>query len=88
MDNMKDQTIKISGTTVEQDINIVLPSGKTIQVQYRNYEGDHKGNGATVDFILPESTPVNVWQGEDMKPAKKVRGSESSYMGDQIAIVL
>ena len=83
-----DALVKIARNTVEKDIAIVLPNGKRIVVQYRNYEGDDDGSGASLDIILPEPTFVHNWIGEEMKPAKNLKGHPAEHFADQLMIVL
>ena len=83
-----DALVKIKRQTVEKDIAIQLPSGKRIIVQYRNYEGDDDGTGASVDIVLPEPTFVHNWIGEGMKPCKTIKGHQAEHWADQLMIVL
>ncbi len=46
----------------ETDIDIVLPQGQVIQLQYRL-------EAPSLDVCLPEATSVTNWIGDDMKPA-------------------
>ena len=82
-----DKNIKIAGKTVEEDIVITLPDGREVLVQYRNYEGDNKGNGASLDIILPKPMNVYNWIGTEMKPAKIV-GAKEIHLADQLCIPL
>jgi hypothetical protein len=69
--------MKVKLTGVEKDVVLVLPDGREIEVQYRNYEGDKKtGEGASIDIVLPAPTAVNCYQGVEMKPAKQWGGGE------------
>lgn len=82
------KVIIIKGTT-EQDIYIVLPDGRQVTVQYRNYEGDTAtGSGGTLDVVLPEIMAVTNWEGSDMKPAARVNRQDHVRDADQIMVVL
>ena len=85
---MKTLKIRLGKKEVERDIDIVLPNGKAIQVQYRNYEGNlHNGHGASIDFIFPSKVVAHNWQGSEMKPAPIVHKREV-HLVDQIACIL
>ena len=47
----------------ETDIDVVLPGGKLIQLQYRL-------EGPSIDICLPAECVVTNWEGDDMKPAQ------------------
>lgn len=83
-----DALVKIAPETVEKDIAIALPNGKRIVIQYRNYEGDDDGTGASIDIILPEPTFVHNWIGEEMKPCKTIKDHPAEHFADQLMIVL
>jgi len=86
--NTKTLNVKLGKKEMERDINIVLPNGKTIQVQYRNYEGNlYNGHGASIDFIFPSKVVAHNWQGTEMKPAPTVNKKEV-HLVDQIACIL
>ena len=88
----KEKAMKVKLSGVEKDVVLVLPDGREIEVQYRNYEGDKKtGEGATVDFILPSPHPVYNFLGSDLKPSKKAKGFRKAtnvLEADQLTIVL
>jgi hypothetical protein len=46
----------------ECDVDLVLPNGQVISLQYRL-------EGPSLDVVLPEDTYVTNWQGDDMDPA-------------------
>ena len=46
----------------ETDVDIVLPNGQIIQLQYRL-------DSPSIDVWLPEATQVTNWIGDDMEPA-------------------
>lgn len=46
----------------DTDIDIVLPQGQVIQLQYRLLS-------PSIDVCLPEATSVTNWIGDDMEPA-------------------
>ncbi len=48
--------------TSDVDVNLRLPNGRIMVVQYRI-------EGGSIDICLPENTPVVNWQGDDMEPA-------------------
>lgn len=89
---MTSKRIKI-GKASEQDIILVMPNGKEVIIQYRNY-GDEDSQGypcATpcIDIILPENCPVSNWEGSDMKPATACcKKSPEVRMADQLCIPL
>ena len=80
-----DKTVKIPDVD-EYDINLVLPGGKKITVQYRDYDGE---DGATsIDVLLPEATLVYNWKGSDMKPAMGVREQPWVRCADQLMFMI
>jgi len=88
---MGTETIKLTPSDIEKDIQIVLPDGKkTIVLQWRNYEGElHNGHGATLDIILPYPAVACNWSGSEMKPAKVIdKRHPEQHLVDQIALVL
>ena len=86
---MKDQVVRIKAETVEQDINILLPGDRTLVLQYRNYEGNIKGHGASLDILLPGMAVVHNWKGSNMKPAKAFSKEHPEIrLADQLAIIL
>jgi hypothetical protein len=87
---MRIKKIKIPELIVEQDIIVVLPDGREVTLQYRNYEGNDRGEGASLDILLPKPMLVYNWIGSDMKPAKNLKGKgyEGQHVADQLCIPL
>lgn len=84
--------MKVKLTGVEKDVVLVLPNGREIVVQYRNYEGDRKtGEGASVDVILPAPTAVNCYRGVGLTPADAL-GKDKRHshirLADQLTMIL
>lgn len=78
--------IKINRRTVERDIDVVLPSGETIVLQYRAYDPEL---GPTVDILLPSPMPVNNFIGAGMSPAPRWRRTTGHHVrrADQLTLV-
>lgn len=57
--------IKIGKNVVEEDIELILPNGEKIVIQYRAYEED----GCTIDICLESNANVINWSDDDMTPA-------------------
>lgn len=57
----------------ETDINIVLPQGQIIQLQYRL-------ESPSIDVCLPEPTSVTNWIGDDMEPAPLAKRKTRSHV--------
>lgn len=51
----------------DTDVTLRLPNGQLMEVQFRVEQ-------PSVDFVLPEDCAVTNWQGDDMEPAKALRG--------------
>jgi hypothetical protein len=64
----------------DTDVNLVLPNGDTIALQYRV-------EGPSIDVVLPYDTSVTNWKGEDMEDAPKC-GKECIRLAKQLVIDL
>lgn len=64
----------------ETDIDVVLPNGQIIQLQYRL-------EAPSIDVCLPEVTSVTNWIGDDMEPAP-LHGKPHIHMAQQLVIDL
>lgn len=65
----------------ETDINVVLPSGALIQLQYRL-------ECPSIDICLPEPTSVTNWIGDDMKPAPLAGRKRNSHIHKSSQLVI
>jgi hypothetical protein len=82
------RTVRV-GDDVEFDIDVVLPGGRVVVLQYRNYEGDPStGNGASLDVCLDRNCPVINWIGTDMTSAPQEPGMAHIRLADQLCICL
>lgn len=59
-------------TDEDANINLVLPNGKLIQLQYRV-------EGQSIDVVLPTNLRVTNWIGDDMQPAPAVHPLGTSH---------
>jgi len=62
----------------ETDIDIILPNGQVIQLQYRL-------EAPSIDVCLPEPTSVTNWIGDDMEPAP-LAGQPHVHLAQQLVI--
>jgi len=65
----------------ETDIDIVLPTGVVIELQYRL-------EAPSIDVVLPHETSITNWSGDDMEPAPKSFAMEHVRLAKQIVIDL
>lgn len=66
----------------ETDIDVVLPNGQLIQLQYRLMS-------PSIDICLPKECRVTCWQGDDMEPAKPSgRGGHEYHIRDTKQLVI
>lgn len=65
----------------DTDIDIVLPGGQVVQLQFRVMS-------PSIDVCLPEECSVTNWEGDDMKPASPVGGKAHVLLAKQLAINL
>lgn len=71
----------------DTDINVVLPNGSTVSLQFRMSEDEE--SYPTLDVLLPEHMHVHNWRGEGMKPAKTPKGQgKEVHDADQLMIPL
>lgn len=68
MENYKYTEHTVDIPTHDCDVNLKLPNGKVISIQFRPSNADTNYNGS-LDFILPYNEDVTCWQGDDMDPA-------------------
>lgn len=65
----------------ETDIDVVLPCGKIIQLQYRL-------ESPSIDICLPTECGVTNWIGDDMDPAPPVKTKSHIRLAKQLVIDL
>ncbi len=65
----------------ETDVNLVLPNGQVIQIQYRL-------EGPSIDVCLPTECCVTNWQGDDMEPAPAYKKEDCVRLAKQLVIEL
>ena len=59
-------TIEINKDKAEQDIELILPSGKKVLIQHRYYESD----SSNIDICFEDNVDVVNWCDDEMTPAK------------------
>lgn len=69
------------------DLTIVFPNGKELLIQARpsNADVDYLGS---LDIIFPDNQAITCWEGDNMKPAKGVRGAPEGRIAKQIVTEL
>jgi hypothetical protein len=65
----------------DADIELFLPNGQRISVQYRV-------ESPSIDICLPFNTSVNNWKGTDLKDAPAVHGQKHVRLAGQLCIDL
>lgn len=67
----------------DRDIDIVLPGGHTVTLQYRR-------EGPSLDILFEDPQTVHNWNNEteDMSPAPTVNRKKHVHMADQLMIPL
>jgi hypothetical protein len=80
---MKFKEIKVKLPRHDADVVIEFPGGKTLTIQARPSNADVNYNGS-LDIILPDNQAVTNWEGDDMKPAKGVRGQACTRIAKQL----
>ncbi len=65
----------------ETDIDVVLPGGQLIQLQFRTLS-------PSIDICLPEECGVTNWQGDDMEPAEAVGDKDYVRFAKQLVVDL
>jgi len=65
----------------ETDIDLKLPGGQVIQLQYRL-------EAPSIDVCLPNECDVTNWQGDDMEPARQSLDGSHVRQAKQLVIDL
>ena len=65
----------------ETDIDIVLPNGQVIKLQYRL-------ESPSIDVCLPTECRVTNWKGDDMEPAGPSQGGHKYHVRDAKQLVI
>jgi hypothetical protein len=60
--SLKYEAMKIQLDNFDNDVDLVLPNGEVISLQFRC-------EAPTLDIVLPEDLAVTNWEGDDMSPA-------------------
>lgn len=79
----KFKTIKVEMPLHDCDVEVIFPGGKTVTIQARPSNADVNYNGS-LDIILPDDQHVTNWQGDDMTPAKGVKGEPHTRIAKQL----
>jgi hypothetical protein len=84
---MKFKHLEVNVPKHDCDVDLVMPTGERITIQFRPSNGDI-GYEGSLDIILPEDMEVTCWEGDDMQAAKGVRGQAHTRIAKQLVLEL
>ena len=80
-------TINVDVSENDCDVVLRFRGGKEIIVQCRPSNAD-VGYEGSLDILLPENQVVTCWEGDEMQPAKDVRGRPHIRIAKQLVLEL
>jgi hypothetical protein len=69
--------------TIDFDIDVVFPNGKTLQIQCRPSNASYNYNGS-LDVILPDNQVVGTYFGNDLQKSKSVNCAGHLRLAQQL----